>query len=108
MQDCFRAHPEVYGSELDDEDDGAAPAADTDAGAPSAESPNSDDQVPATQRDAASDSGDKQSRANEAKSQMNESTGAHPEQAESDQLLPKAWYDTEEKNTETKAARTEK
>lgn len=108
MQDCFRAHPEVYGSELDDEDDGAAPAADTGAGAPSAESPNSDDQAPATQLDAAAYPGDKQSRAKEVKSQMNESTGAHPEQAESDQLLPKAWHDTEQKNTETKAARAEK
>ena len=26
MQDCFRQHPDVYGSELDDDEDGAPPA----------------------------------------------------------------------------------
>lgn len=104
MQDCFRAHPDVYGSELeDDEDDAnvpAAPAGD-DQGKP-------DEPVRATQVDAASHPDEKRSRAKEVKSQIAESPDLQTEQPESDELIPKAWHDTEDKNTGTKTARAEK
>lgn len=116
MQDCFRAHPDVYGAELDDEDDDAnATAA---APSPGDESkPESQDHaqsgasasaaVPAAQLDASSHPAEKHSRAKEVHSQIKENPNAQVEQSESEELLPKAWHDTEEKNA-TKAAATEK
>lgn len=89
MQDCFRLHPDVYGSELDDDDE--------DEGAPvpaeASESPPA-----AADIDAASNPDEKRSRAKEVKTQMRASADSQGEQPESDELLPKAWHDTEEQN----------
>lgn len=96
MQDCFRQHPEVYGAELEDDEEGPA------------DEVKPEEPLPAAQIDASSHPEEKRSQAKEVKSQMDASVGADGEQSESDTLLPKAWHDTEEKNTDTKATRTEK
>ncbi|CAG8116342.1 unnamed protein product [Penicillium olsonii] len=85
MQDCFRQYPEVYGAEL--EDDEEAPAAPAD--------------VPPTAAEIneASLPEEKQARAREVNAQMKQ-TGEHPDE---DLLIPKAAHDTEEKNKSSKA-----
>ncbi|RJE17972.1 hypothetical protein PHISCL_09687, partial [Aspergillus sclerotialis] len=96
MQDCFRQHPDVYGPELEDDEDAPADGA------------RSDEAVPAAQIDAASHPEEKRSQAKEVKSQMKASADSDDEQPESDALLPKAWHDTEDKNVDTKATQREK
>ncbi|KAJ5517067.1 hypothetical protein N7527_008627 [Penicillium freii] len=82
--DCFRQYPEVYGAELEDDDE--TPAA---------------PEVPPTTAEinAASQPEEKQARAKEVNAQMKE-TGEHPDE---DLLIPKAAHDTEEKNQTNKA-----
>lgn len=95
MQDCFRAHPDVYGAELEDDDE-----AEGDAAAPSAAS----DDTPAGQEpsavelDASSHPDEKRARAKEARSQMKTDIAEKGEHPEADALVPKAAHDAEEKN----------
>lgn len=96
MQDCFRQHPDVYGPEL--EDDEEAPAGEAQGG----------EHPPASQIDASSDAEEKRTQAKEVKSEMEAKKESDIERAESEALLPKAWHDTEDKNADTKATRTEK
>ncbi|KAE8150215.1 hypothetical protein BDV25DRAFT_154815 [Aspergillus avenaceus] len=90
MQDCFRQYPEVYGAEL--EDDEAAPA--------------EGEQPLAIELDAASHPDEKRARALETTSAVKSEQAQQGELSESDDLLPKAWHDTEAENT--KAQKTEK
>lgn len=99
MQDCFRQHPDVYGAELEDDEE-APPAAENEV--------KSNEPPAAADIDASSHPEEKRSQAKEVKSQMKSSVDTTGEQAESDELLPKAWHDTEDKNADTKATRTEK
>lgn len=78
MQDCFRAHPDVYGAELEEEDDEAeGDPAGPDA-APSGQKPS------AVELDASSHPDEKRDAAEKSE---------HP-----DALVPKASHDAEEKN----------
>ncbi|KAJ5958960.1 uncharacterized protein N7479_006110 [Penicillium vulpinum] len=98
MQDCFRQHPEVYGAELEDDDEPQSEApAPTDAPATSEIPPT------AAELDASSHPTEKQTRAKEVNTQMKADTDAVGEIAESDSLIPKAAHDTEEKNQASKA-----
>jgi intermembrane space import and assembly protein 40 len=91
MQDCFRKYPEVYGAELEDDDE------------PQGESPAPSEQTPtAAELDAASHPEEKQTRAKEVKTQVKAETAAQVENAEVDSLVPKAAFDAEDKN-QTKA-----
>lgn len=102
MQDCFRAHPDVYGSELEDDDAAEQPQLQEDV-------PSSGEVATASQIDAASQPNDKRSRAKQAKAEVASATAREGEQAESDDLIPKAWHDTDEKNEgQTKAQKSEK
>lgn len=90
MQDCFRQHPDVYGAELEDDEEieSAAPAPSPDTAAPTA---------PAAEREAPPDSEEKRARAKQVHSQMKADAaeiGEHPDL----ELLPKAVHDTEGKN----------
>ena len=98
MQDCFRQHPDVYGAEL--EDDEEAP--------PAEDAAKSNEALAAAEIDASSHPEEKRSQAKEVKSQMRASADTTGEQAEGEELIPKAWHDTEDKNADTKAARAEK
>ncbi|EYE98661.1 coiled-coil-helix-coiled-coil-helix domain-containing protein [Aspergillus ruber CBS 135680] len=98
MQDCFRAHPDVYGAELEDDD---APAENPTA-------PSEQEVSAAVKADAASHPDEKHARAKEVKTQVASAAAKEGEQAESDELIPKAWHDTESKNTESKAQKLEK
>lgn len=86
MQNCFRQHPEVYGAELEDDEDveGGAPAA--------AEKPS------AAEIDASSHPDEKRSRAKEVSAQVKADVVEKGENTEGDALLPKATHDAEEKN----------
>lgn len=97
MQDCFRQHPDVYGAELEDDEEiegaAAAPASSTDTAAPAAEG------------EVTSGSDEKRDRAKEVHSQMKTNAaekGEHPDL----ELLPKAVHDTEDMNEA--ARKTEK
>lgn len=92
MQDCFRQYPEVYGAELEDDDEpqDAAPAA---------------TEVPPTaaELDASSHPDEKRTRAQDVHQQMKADTARIGDNPEGDSLIPKAAHDTEEKNQTTKA-----
>ena len=109
MQDCFREHPDVYGSELDEEEveeelqsegQGGAvglvarnsdPNATTRSDAPSsttllASNPSSPADAPAAGEETATE------RAKRAKREIAEAHGGEA-QSESEELVPKAWHD---------------
>jgi intermembrane space import and assembly protein 40 len=92
MQDCFRRYPEVYGAELEDDDEPQ-----TDAPAPSEAPPT------AAEIDASSHPDEKRARAKDVNEQMKASTAEVGESPESDSLIPKAAHDTEEMNQTSKA-----
>lgn len=94
MQDCFRQHPDVYGAELDDDEE--APAAPVSEDAPAPQSTAS-----AAEIEAASHPEEKRARAKETVAETKTVAAGQPELSESDELLPKAWHDTESKNNET-------
>lgn len=101
MQDCFRQHPDVYGSELEDDEGEPGVEPGNDAHDGSAED-SSSTSVTAAEGDVSSRSEDKQARAESAQSQVKTTdahTGEHPE---SEELLPKALHDTHEQNEGTK------
>lgn len=86
MQDCFRKHPEVYGAELEDDDDvegGAGPSGQASS---------------AADIDASSHPDEKRSRAKEVKDQVKADNVEKGEQPEAEALVPKAAHDTEDKN----------
>ncbi|PYH88691.1 hypothetical protein BO71DRAFT_413897 [Aspergillus ellipticus CBS 707.79] len=83
MQNCFREHPDVYGSELDDDEAGPGP----------------DDAVTLTaaEVDAASHPDEKHARAQEVNAQTKQEIANAGELAESESLVPKAAHDAAEK-----------
>ncbi|KAJ5775878.1 uncharacterized protein N7511_000889 [Penicillium nucicola] len=86
MQDCFRQYPEVYGAELEDDDE------------PQSDAPASSEQPPAAADvEATPQTDEKETHANEIDTQAK----AMPA-AEVDTLVPKAAFDAEEKNAEAK------
>ncbi|OQE39910.1 hypothetical protein PENCOP_c006G00251 [Penicillium coprophilum] len=110
MQDCFRQHPEVYGAELEDDDepqsDASAPSdapAPSDSSAPSEASATSELPPSAAELDVSSHPIEKQTRAKEVNTHMKNETVAAGENVEGDSLIPKAAHDTEEKNQASKA-----
>lgn len=117
MQDCFRKHPDVYGAELDDDEDpamagepSAGPADETSPGlsaSPVGIEPSSSQastppsrsgmQTSAGQGEKVSDGKDdassikgKQARSQAATQQVN---SQHETTSESDEMVPKAWHD---------------
>ncbi|KAJ5183141.1 hypothetical protein N7492_000757 [Penicillium capsulatum] len=88
MQNCFRAHPDVYGAELEDDEEveGGAPAP--------AEKPS------AAEMNASSAPDEKRARAKAANAQVKADVVEKGEGIEGDALLPKAAHDTNEKNHE--------
>lgn len=95
MQDCFRQYPEVYGAELEDDEEAGAGEA---AAAPAPEGEAQNAQPLATELDAASYPEEKRARAKEVAAQAKSELAEKGELAESEELLPKAWHDTESKN----------
>ena len=98
MQDCFRQHPDVYGAELEDEDDSSSedpdlPPSDdlsttsTTPAPPEPSQPNSVSNPTPTDDPAA-----QTQRAKSATEQVARDYGA---QSESDALVPKAAHDTD-------------
>ncbi|PKY05029.1 intermembrane space protein [Aspergillus campestris IBT 28561] len=102
MQDCFRAHPDVYGAELEDDDEApqAQAEAETEAEAPAASASAAAIEAPITANEieAASAPEEKRTQAREVLSQVKTDAAVQGELAESDDLMPKAWHDTESKN----------
>jgi intermembrane space import and assembly protein 40 len=94
MQDCFRQHPDIYGAELEDDDEPQSDAPQTDAPA----SPEAEVPPPATVMDASSEPIEKQARAKEVNAQAKADAIALGDNVEGDSLIPKAAHDTEEKN----------
>lgn len=105
MQECFRRYPDVYGAELEDDDEADAAAATAAGVSEPSEQPASPTVSAATAEiDASSDSEGKEGRAKDVHAQVKSEVAEKAEQAESDDLVPKAWHDTEG----TKAQQTEK
>lgn len=99
MQDCFRAHPDVYGAELEEDDEAEG------APAPAPDAAPSDQQPSAAELDALSHPDEKRARAKEVRDQVKTEVAEKGEHPEADALLPKASHDAEEKN---QAAQSEK
>ncbi|KAL5041820.1 hypothetical protein BDW71DRAFT_191165 [Aspergillus fruticulosus] len=85
MQDCFRAHPDVYGAELDDEEEAGA-----EAGAAGAEPPL------AAEVDASVPPAEKNEQAKEVHNQVKSAVG---EVTESEEVVPEAWHESEVEKT---------
>ncbi|KAL4974250.1 hypothetical protein BDW66DRAFT_140379 [Aspergillus desertorum] len=81
MQDCFRAHPDVYGAELDDDEEAGAEA--NAAGA---------EQALAAEVDASVPPAEKHEHAKEVRDQVK---SAAAEVAESEEIVPKAFHESE-------------
>ena len=106
MQGCFREHPDVYGAELEDEEDpDAAPvaaegedvtAAATTSANPELGSPPPPELTPALSN-IPSGTPDETTRAQSAKDHM-ENTHAGEATSESDELVPKAAHDATSAN----------
>ena len=86
MQDCFRQHPDVYGAELEDDEE-------FEGGAPVAAAPSPDDANPPAEQEATPGTDEKRARAKEVHSQMKTEAAEKGEHSESDELLPKAAHD---------------
>lgn len=108
MQDCFRRYPEVYGAELeDDEDDVTA-----DEGQTAMASNASAEPTPAAPRpekvadhkplDDPSPEHELQARKERAKVAAEQVKKEHEPESESDSVIPKAWHDTESANEKGK------
>ncbi|CDM35704.1 hypothetical protein DTO013E5_6422 [Penicillium roqueforti] len=99
MQDCFRQHPEIYGAELEDDDE---PQPQSDA--PPSEAPATPE-APSTaaELDASSHPTEKQTRAKDVNTQVKTETVAAGDNVEGDTLVPKAELDVEEKEQARKA-----
>ena len=108
MQDCFREHPEIYGSELEEDDD--APPDDQDALLPpdptnttipaSATSAIPDSQPPSSTTNPSTSrpaSGSDTDRAQAAKQQVERDHGEP--MSESEEVVPKAAHDATAANT---------
>lgn len=102
MQDCFRQHPEIYGSELEEEEvdrqleEEVAEQRAKEASYPSKATPPSDEANKAS-----------------GKSPVTASLDDTPQKQDGDELLvPKVWHDTSQSNrmveTPTKSQETEK
>ena len=97
MQNCFREHPEIYGSELDEEEvDAQIEAEGNEAGTPVSAQP-APTSAPTNAPPAVSpNESDSHQRARAAKEQVSRSTGP---QDEADEVVPKAWHDGRESST---------
>ncbi|EKV11896.1 Mitochondrial intermembrane space protein Mia40 [Penicillium digitatum] len=100
MQDCFRQYPEVYGAELEDDDE---PQPQSDAPASSEASATPEISTTAAELDALSNPTEKQARAKDVHAEVKADAAAAGENSEGDFLIPKAAHDADEKNPATKA-----
>ena len=100
MQDCFRQHPEIYGAELEDDDE---PQPQADASTPSDAPATPEAPSTAAELDASSHPTEKQSRAKDVNTQVKTETVAAGENTGGDILVPKAEIDAEEKKQAVKA-----
>ena len=108
MQECFRAHPDHYGDELNGDDDtdemdeephsktGQAGSGTKEA---SASAPPSSQISTLSHVLAKSENSDEPPEAMQGKAATEKTTAQRPEsKTETDELVPKAWHDTTEKN----------
>lgn len=97
MQNCFREHPEIYGSELDEEEvDAQIEAEGKEAGTPVSEHPATTAGTANASNATPLDEPEHRQRARAAKDQVSQSTQP---QDEADQIVPKAWHDGRESST---------
>ncbi|EME47495.1 hypothetical protein DOTSEDRAFT_69437 [Dothistroma septosporum NZE10] len=97
MQNCFREHPEIYGSELDEEEvDAQIDAEGKEASSPVSRQPAPTPVTAETSSTISSYEPEHQERVRIAKDQVQQSTGP---QDEADHVVPKAWHDGREAST---------
>lgn len=97
MQDCFREHPEIYGSELDEEEvDAQIDAEGKEASTLVSEQPAPAAAIANASNATPSNEPEHRQRVRAAKDQVSQSTGP---QDEVDQVVPKAWHDGREAST---------
>jgi hypothetical protein len=100
MQDCFRLHPDVYGSELEEEE------VDEQLQEQIASGGASDDHKPLPAEDYTADpaaaslnASEKRAEANEIRAQVQD---AHEQAQKEEELVPKAWHNTTDQTGESK------
>lgn len=101
MQNCFREHPDMYGSELDEEEteealnDGAVPVATETSQAEASSLPTLGESNPKGEKVAGKNSPEeaqaKRGRATVARDQVQSDYGAL---SETEELVPKSWHDS--------------
>lgn len=89
MQNCFREHPEIYGAELDEDEDGAAEGVEGEAAPIASE--------PAPQTNVASTEAPPTPKGNATKPSLYDQPESTPEAtkgvSEDNEPIPKAWHD---------------
>ena len=107
MQGCFKEHPDHYGDEFGDDDDELDEAIEGSEAqnTPAIAKTESPSPAPVQQTsseastDSSSDTHADSSSAKRVKAATDQVASQHPEpQSETDELVPKAWHDTTEKN----------
>ncbi len=105
MQDCFHEHPEIYGSELEDDEESPDREHSRDETTPGAdkqrtlETPASAGSADSNTRSAGADRAGQVARAKGASKQVHEQ---NEPMSESEDLVPKAWHDGTTSNNDGK------
>lgn len=102
MQDCFRAHPDIYGAELEEEETeaGLEVASPDDATPPSSKTPESagEHTLPIHE---SSLTDEVRAKRDEIKAAAEKTKKEEPA-SETDELVPRVWHDSESSNEEKK------
>ncbi|MCJ1360915.1 Oxidoreductase [Acarospora aff. strigata] len=104
MQDCFREHPDVYGSELEDDEEGDNDSLNAESAGAESSTPLSSMPPPSKPPDASahSSSADEVTKTKRAKAATKQVREQHEPQSETDELVPKAAHDTTTSGNEGK------
>ncbi|KAF2502374.1 hypothetical protein BU16DRAFT_521112 [Lophium mytilinum] len=104
MQDCFRAHPDIYGAELEEEESeaGLDVASPDDATPPTSENPESDTEAVPQAHIESSLTDEVLAKRDEIKAAADKVKKEEPV-SEANELVPRAWHDTQSDNEEKKS-----
>jgi len=105
MQDCFRENPDVYGSELEDDEEGQDEERSTNAAPAELDMPTTSIPPPPSQppdSDAPGSGDDDVAKTSGTKAATKQVREQHDAQSETEELMPKAWHDGTTSSNESK------
>lgn len=98
MQNCFREHPDIYGSELDEDEAPEGEALPSETSASSSGELESSSSAPASKGEKVGDEGahpiEAQGKTERAQAAAKQVKADHEPTSESEEMVPKAWHDS--------------